>query len=178
MQTSSCPANKHLNQRSLHCILTISKVTSRSTLNWNEKKRNKGRKCLMRMPGVEDMFKSCQSCVQCVCAHVYLHKWVGKNKETIQMRGTIEIPVGEFPILTNTVVLYPKISLIFCRGAIRLTEEKHAMTVISHNKVCSSSAPENLWLRRSNNWKTCFPSAFNQPRSWWNTLAGGLSFPE
>lgn len=43
----------------------------------------------MRMPEVEDMFKSCHLRVQPVCVHVYLHKWVGTNKETIQ-RGAIE----------------------------------------------------------------------------------------
>lgn len=47
----------------------------------------------MRMPEIQDMFKSCHLCVQPVCVHVYLHTWVGTNKETIQMRGTIEISI-------------------------------------------------------------------------------------
>lgn len=70
----------------------------------------------MRMLPVEDICKyvyACQMmCAQRVCVPIYLHKRVEKNKGARRLRGTIEMSVGEFTRLTNTV-LYPKISFLY-----------------------------------------------------------------
>lgn len=125
----------------------------------------------MRMLLVEDIYKYVYSCqmmrAQRVCVHVYLHKRVEENKGARRLRGTIEMSVGEFTRLTNTV-LYPKISFLYIFFSPQRLDKtdrgKHAMTVISHIKVSSSRCSRKLVAEPLQQLEICFPSAFNQAR--------------
>lgn len=162
MQPASCPPNKHLNEDSLHCRFSewVRLLQGARQTRMRKTTGSVWRGCLClravftNMCILVGMMCVCVLVSACLCAHVTACVG-GINKGTIHIRGGIE---GEQRTLwVNTYVckiqwLYlPKYRVFW---GDKIGRKKYVMTVIFHIKVCSSNAPENLWLRHSNNRKS------------------------